>query len=58
MGDTLSIGSTEPYGANLALPSAGATATASSADATAAIDGLALGYGNGWYSSTWAPPRA
>ena len=52
VGDTLSIGPTEPYGANLALSSVGAIATASSGTATAAIDGLPLGYGNGWFSSS------
>ncbi len=51
-GDTLSIGPTEPYGTNLALASAGATATATSGNATAAIEGLTLGYGNGWYSDS------
>ncbi len=51
-GDTLSIGPTESYGANLALSTAGAIATATSGDATDAIVGLPLGYGNGWYSAS------
>jgi hypothetical protein len=51
-GDTLSVGSTEAYGADLALASGGATATASSGNASAAIAGLAatVTEGQGWSS--------
>jgi hypothetical protein len=51
VGDTLSVGPTEGYGTNLALASAGATATASSGNAYNAIDGLQVGYSLGWASS-------
>jgi len=51
-GDTLTVGSTEAYGTNLAASSAGATATASSGNAAAAISGLTVGYGQGWTSGT------
>ena len=49
-GDTLSVGPTEAFGANLASSAAGATATATSGNASAAIDGLPVGYGQGWMS--------
>ena len=51
VGDTLTVGPTEGYGANLALLSAGATATATSGNASSAIDGLQVGYDQGWSSS-------
>jgi hypothetical protein len=52
-GDTLRVRPAESYGANLALASVGATATASSGDASAAIAGLAAttGEGQGWSSA-------
>ena len=50
VGDTLSVGPTESYGSNLALTSAGATATATSGNATSAIDGLQTGDDQGWSS--------
>ena len=49
-GDTLDVGPTEAYGTNLASAVAGATATASSGNAAAAIAGLQVGYGQGWTS--------
>jgi len=49
-GDTLSVGPTETYGTDLASAAAGATATASSGNASAAIAGLTVGYGQGWSS--------
>ena len=51
VGDTLSVGPTEGYGSNLALLSAGATATASSGNADNAINGLQVGSSQGWSSS-------
>jgi hypothetical protein len=51
-GDTLSVGPTESFGTDLASAAAGATATASSGNAGAAIAGLTVGYGQGWTSST------
>ena len=51
VGDTLSVGPTEAYGTNLASAAAGATATASSGNASSAIDGLTVGYGQGWSSA-------
>ncbi len=50
VGDSLTVGPTEDYGADLALLSAGASATASSGNASAAIDGLQIGYDQGWSS--------
>ncbi|HEX7443025.1 MAG TPA: discoidin domain-containing protein, partial [Acidimicrobiales bacterium] len=50
-GDTLTVGPTEPYGTDVASAAAGATATASSGNAAAAIGGLAVGYGLGWSSA-------
>ena len=50
-GDTLTVGPTEPYGTDVASAAAGATATASSGNASAAIGGLAVGYGLGWSSA-------
>ncbi|HEY4928555.1 MAG TPA: discoidin domain-containing protein [Acidimicrobiales bacterium] len=50
-GDTLTVGPTEPYGTDLASAAAGATATASSGNAAAAITGLPVGYGLGWTSA-------
>ena len=50
-GDTLSVGPTEAYGTDLASAAAGATATASSGNASAAIAGLTVGYGQGWTSA-------
>jgi hypothetical protein len=50
-GDTLTVGPTQPYGANIALSSAGATASATSGTASAAISGLTVGEGNGWSST-------
>jgi len=50
-GDTLTVGPTEPYGTDVASAAAGATATASSGNASAAIGGLAIGYGMGWSSA-------
>ena len=52
VGDTVTVGPTEDYGADLALWSAGATATASSGNASAAIAGLPVGYDQGWSSSS------
>jgi len=49
-GDTLTVGPTEHYGTDLASAAAGATATASSGNAPAAIAGLPAGYGQGWTS--------
>jgi hypothetical protein len=49
--DTLTIGPTEDYGTNLALLSEGATASASSGNASSAIDGLQIGYDQGWSSA-------
>ncbi len=51
-GDTLTVGPTEAFGTNLASAAAGATATASSGTAANAINGLPLGYGQGWTSGT------
>jgi F5/8 type C domain len=51
VGDTLSVGPTERYGPNLALASGGATASATSGDASAVIDGLQVGDDQGWSSS-------
>ncbi len=48
--DTLTVGPTESFGTDLAASASGATATASSGDASAAIDGLPAGYGLGWTS--------
>ena len=50
VGDTVSVGPTETYGPDLASSAAGATATASSGDGSAAIAGLPVGYGQGWAS--------
>ena len=50
-GDTLTVGPTEPYGTDVASAAAGATASASSGIASAAIGGLAVGYGLGWSST-------
>ncbi len=50
VGDTLSVGPTESYGPDLALSSDGATASATSGNASAAIDGLPVGYDQGWSS--------
>ncbi len=52
VGDTVTVGPTEDYGANLALWFTGATATASSGNASAAITGLPVGYDQGWSSSS------
>ena len=52
VGDTLSVGPTEPYGTDVASAAAGASATASSGTAAAAIAGDPAGYGNGWSSAT------
>ncbi len=49
-GDTLTVGPTETFGVNLAAASSGATASASSGNASAAIAGLPAGYGLGWTS--------
>ncbi|HUZ09668.1 MAG TPA: discoidin domain-containing protein [Acidimicrobiales bacterium] len=49
-GDTLTVGPTEGYGTDLASAAAGATADASSGNASAAIAGLPAGYGQGWTS--------
>ncbi|HEY4927769.1 MAG TPA: discoidin domain-containing protein, partial [Acidimicrobiales bacterium] len=51
-GDTLTVGPTEAFGTDLASAAAGATATATSGNASAAIAGLTVGYGQGWTSST------
>jgi hypothetical protein len=51
VGDTLSIGPTEHFGTDLASAAAGANATASSGNATAAIVGLSPSYGQGWESA-------
>ena len=57
VGDTLTIAAPQAYGTNVALSSAGATATATSqntANGNYAIDaivGLNPGYGQGWASS-------
>ena len=48
-GDTLSVGPTEPYGTDVASAAAGARATASSGDGSAAIAGLPAG-ADGWTS--------
>ena len=50
-GDTLAIGPTEAYGTDVAAAAAGATATATSGNALAAINGLPIGYGQGWTST-------
>jgi hypothetical protein len=50
-GDTVSVGSTEAFGTDLAAASSGGKATASSGNASAAIAGLPAGYGNGWTSA-------
>ena len=55
VGDSLTLGPTEDYGADLALASAGASATASSGNGSAAIDGLQVGYDQGWSSSAGDP---
>jgi hypothetical protein len=52
VGDTLFVGPTESYGNNLALASAGASATATSGNASSAIDGLQTGYDQGWSSAS------
>ena len=49
-GDTLTIGPTESFGTDLASSAAQATATATSGNASAAIAGLPVGYGQGWTS--------
>ena len=51
-GDTLSVGPTETFGTDLASSAAHATASASSGNASAAIAGLTVGYGQGWTSAT------
>jgi len=50
-GDTLTIGPTESYGTDVASSAAGASATASSGTASAAIAGDPVGYGLGWTSA-------
>ena len=50
-GDTLTVGPTEAYGTDVASSAAGAQATASSGNASAAIAGLTVGYGQGWTSA-------
>ena len=52
-GDTLTVGPTQPYGTNIALSSAGATASATSGTPSTAIAGLTVGEGNGWSSTAW-----
>jgi hypothetical protein len=49
--DSLSVGPTEPFGADLAASSSGGKAAASSGNASGAIAGLPAGYGNGWTSA-------
>ena len=51
-GDSLSVGPTEAYGTDVASAAAGATATASSGNAAAAINGFPPGYGQGWGSAS------
>jgi len=51
-GATLSVGPTEPFGADLASAASGATATASSGSAGEAIKGLTPYYGQGWSSAS------
>ncbi len=51
-GDTLAVGPTEAYGTDVASAAGGATATASSGTASAAIAGDPVGYGQGWSSTS------
>jgi len=51
-GDTLTVGPTESYGTDVASAAAGATATASSGTASAAIAGDPVGNGLGWSSAS------
>jgi len=50
-GDTVTVGPTESFGADLAASSSGGKAAASSGNASAAVAGLPAGYGNGWTST-------
>jgi hypothetical protein len=50
-GDTLTVGPTESYGADLASSASGSKASATSGNGAAAIAGLGVGYGQGWAST-------
>ncbi len=51
-GDTLAVAPTQTFGSDRAAASNGASASATSGSAWAAIAGLPVGYGNGWSSSS------
>ncbi len=52
VGDTVAVAPPQPYGDDLGLATGGATATASSGNAAAAIAGLPVGHSNGWSSTS------